>query len=186
MDKELLRKIVKAWGKADVYYVGGCVRDMLLGKEPKDYDLVVDMENGATIFTDYLKREWSDVCSGFTVFPVYGTAKFDLLGEQAADRAKHEADAESMEHAHVQETRTGEHRKQDLEQREDRPQKQAGKGPEALGGSGLGSGCFSCSGPGLLLILFRRFFFRQEALQIRFCRLRGMGMGRRSLSGCSA
>ena len=82
MDKKLLRSIVETWGKAKVYYVGGCVRDTLLGEEPKDYDLVIDMKDGATIFTDYLKQEWSDVCSGFTVFPVYGTAKFDLLGEQ--------------------------------------------------------------------------------------------------------
>lgn len=82
MDKELLRRIVETWGMAKVYYVGGCVRDMLLGKEPKDYDLVVDMENGATEFITYLKENWPDVCSGFTMFPVYGTAKFDLLGEQ--------------------------------------------------------------------------------------------------------
>ena len=82
MDKELLKRIVKSWGKASVYYVGGCVRDMMLGIKPKDYDLCIDLENGATEFTDYLKQEWGDVCSGFTVFPKYGTAKFDLLGEQ--------------------------------------------------------------------------------------------------------
>ena len=82
MDKELLSRIVKTWGLAKVYYVGGCVRDMMLGKEPGDYDLVVDCKDGANIFTDYLRENWSDVCSGFTVFPVYGTAKFDLLGEK--------------------------------------------------------------------------------------------------------
>ena len=82
MNKELLKDIVSDWGKADVYYVGGCVRDMLLGIEPKDYDLCVNLDNGAQIFTDYLKENWSHVCSGFTVFPKYGTAKFDLLGEQ--------------------------------------------------------------------------------------------------------
>ena len=26
----------------EVYFVGGCVRDMLLGKAPHDYDIVVD------------------------------------------------------------------------------------------------------------------------------------------------
>ena len=82
MDKELLKRIVESWGKAEVYYVGGCVRDMMLGIEPKDYDLCVDLENGATEFTDYLKKNWGNVCSGFTVFPKYGTAKFDLIGEQ--------------------------------------------------------------------------------------------------------
>ena len=74
MNKELLKDIVRSWGKAKVYYVGGCVRDLLLGKEPKDYDLCIDLNNGATIFTDYLKEHWSHVCSGFTVFPKYGTA----------------------------------------------------------------------------------------------------------------
>jgi len=82
MNKELLKNIIETWGKAKVYYVGGCVRDMLLGNEPKDYDLVVDLKDGATIFTDYLKKNWSNVCSGFTIFPTYGTAKFNLLGEQ--------------------------------------------------------------------------------------------------------
>jgi len=82
MNKELLKEIVEDWGKAEVYYVGGCVRDLLLGIEPKDYDLCVDLENGATLFTDFLKSEYSKVCSGFTVFPKYGTAKFDFLGEQ--------------------------------------------------------------------------------------------------------
>lgn len=82
MNKELLKDIVRSWGKARVYYVGGCVRDLLLGKEPKDYDLCIDLNNGATLFTDYLKENWSHVCSGFTVFPKYGTAKFNLENDQ--------------------------------------------------------------------------------------------------------
>ena len=30
--QEKLKEIVKAWGKADVYMVGGCVRDLQLGE----------------------------------------------------------------------------------------------------------------------------------------------------------
>lgn len=81
MNKNLLKEIVEDWGKAEVYYVGGCVRDLLLGVEPKDYDLCIDLKDGAQLFSDYLKENWSHVCSGFTVFPKYGTCKFDLDGE---------------------------------------------------------------------------------------------------------
>lgn len=77
-----LRSIVRSWGKADVYLVGGCVRDDLLGRLPKDIDLVIDYPNGSEEFIEYLKQNYtSDVCNGYTVFPKYGTARFSLRVE---------------------------------------------------------------------------------------------------------
>ena len=75
---ETLKDIVKSWGKANVYLVGGCVRDSILGIAPSDIDLCIDLDNGASLFCDYLKENHSDICSGFTVFPRYGTSKFTL------------------------------------------------------------------------------------------------------------
>ena len=63
---------------APVYLVGGCVRDILINEVPGDIDLCIDQENGADLFCSYLKNNWSKFCSGFAVFPRYGTAKFDL------------------------------------------------------------------------------------------------------------
>lgn len=74
-----LRQIVKAWGKSDVYLVGGCVRDELLGLVPKDIDLVVDFPNGSEEFTNFLRTTYQlDVCRGYTVFPKFGTSRFSL------------------------------------------------------------------------------------------------------------
>ena len=39
--KEIALKVSNLGGK--VYYVGGCVRDMMLGIEPKDYDFVKEL-----------------------------------------------------------------------------------------------------------------------------------------------
>lgn len=74
-----LRSIVKAWGKSEVYLVGGCVRDELLGLVPKDIDIVVDYPDGATEFTNFLRTTYQlDVCRDYTVFPKFGTSRFSL------------------------------------------------------------------------------------------------------------
>ena len=74
-----LRSIVRSWGKADVYLVGGCVRDDLLGELPKDIDLVVDYPKGSEEFINFLRTTYDlSVCRGFTVFPKYGTSRFEL------------------------------------------------------------------------------------------------------------
>ena len=74
-----LRQFVRSWGKADVYLVGGCVRDELLGLVPKDIDLVIDYPNGSEEFTNFLRATYQlDVCRGFTVFPKYGTSRFSV------------------------------------------------------------------------------------------------------------
>ncbi len=62
----------------NVYLVGGCVRDLLLGEEPKDIDLCIDVPNGIEEFSKWLKDNFSDSVSGFCEFPRYGTMKFTL------------------------------------------------------------------------------------------------------------
>ena len=74
-----LRHIVRSWGKAEVYLVGGCVRDELLGLVPKDIDLVIDYPNGSKIFIDYLKNTYgTDFCDSYAEFPKFGTSRFSL------------------------------------------------------------------------------------------------------------
>jgi len=75
---EILKEIVNKWNLGSVYMVGGCVRDELLGLLPKDIDLVIDYPNGSDIFVDFLKNNFSNICSGFTKYPKYGTSKFTL------------------------------------------------------------------------------------------------------------
>ena len=36
------------------YLVGGCVRDTLIGMEPRDYDIVVALPNGGVKLANYL------------------------------------------------------------------------------------------------------------------------------------
>ena len=75
---ERLKELVKKWGLGSVYMVGGCVRDEILGLLPKDIDLVIDYPDGSDVFVDFLKDEFSDICSGFTKYPKYGTSKFTI------------------------------------------------------------------------------------------------------------
>ena len=63
----------------NIYLVGGCVRDLQLGHIPKDIDLCIDYPNGVELFIQYLQTNHSDICSGYSIFPRYGTAKFSLL-----------------------------------------------------------------------------------------------------------
>ena len=76
--RDLLRIYVKEWGKADVWLVGGCVRDTLSDSVPKDIDLVVDMENGATLFSLWLESK--GYAKDIVTFPRYGTSRFTLIG----------------------------------------------------------------------------------------------------------
>lgn len=62
----------------NIYLVGGCVRDLILGIEPKDIDLCIDVPNGVELFSNWLKENYSDITSGFCEFPRYGTMKFSL------------------------------------------------------------------------------------------------------------
>lgn len=72
--KELIAKTL--W-ENHVYSVGGCERDMLLGSEIKDIDLVVDLPNGGINFAKWLEENGHTVGS-VVVYEHYGTAMFRL------------------------------------------------------------------------------------------------------------
>lgn len=64
--------------QSKVYLVGGSVRDYLMGKECKDYDFCVEMENGGILLAEYLTTSYPSLCKNYVIFPNYGTAKFVL------------------------------------------------------------------------------------------------------------
>lgn len=74
---ELLKEIVQDCEfKEKIYLVGGCVRDLVLGKTPKDIDLCIDYPNGTDLFIDFLKTK--PECSGFVTYNRFKTGKFSL------------------------------------------------------------------------------------------------------------
>ena len=75
---EYLRKIIKDTEWEDkVFSVGGCVRDLLLKKEIKDIDLVVEVPEGGLKFTEWLKKN-SFLKGDPVLYPNYGTSMFRL------------------------------------------------------------------------------------------------------------
>ena len=80
--EKALVALVEQWNpKANIYAVGGYVRDEILNGPRHDLDLVIDLEGDsspAVHFTDYLKNNKIPGTSGFTIYPKFGTAKFDL------------------------------------------------------------------------------------------------------------
>lgn len=74
---ELLKEIVQDCKfKEKIYLVGGCVRDLVLGKTPKDIDLCIDYPEGTDLFIDFLKTK--PECSGFVTYNRFKTGKFSL------------------------------------------------------------------------------------------------------------
>ena len=65
-----------------VYYVGGCVRDLILGRQVKDIDIVVEMENGGLMLSNYIAvKDKSWTTNNPVVFESYGTAKVKLRSD---------------------------------------------------------------------------------------------------------
>lgn len=79
LENEII-KLVKQWKPtAKAYTVGGCVRDELLAKSIKDFDVVIDCpdsDNPAIDFVDFLKK--SGLCKNFATYPRFGTARFTI------------------------------------------------------------------------------------------------------------
>jgi poly(A) polymerase len=65
-----------------VFAVGGAVRDELMGKEPKDLDLMVNKQDGGIEFADWITKKLGIYREGSNpvVYPSYGTAKFNFRG----------------------------------------------------------------------------------------------------------
>ena len=63
-----------------VYYVGGCVRDLILGRPVKDIDIVVEMRSGGIMLANWLAvKDGSWMMSkNPVIFDSYGTAKFEF------------------------------------------------------------------------------------------------------------
>ena len=78
--KKLEKMISGTQFEGKVYYVGGCVRDLILGRPVKDIDIVVEMENGGIMLANYLaSRDGSWVLGkNPVIFESYGTAKFEF------------------------------------------------------------------------------------------------------------
>lgn len=61
-----------------VMLVGGCVRDLLMGNNPNDIDLLIDGDINAGIdFANFMGKGHTVV-----VYPTYGTAMFHFMGEK--------------------------------------------------------------------------------------------------------
>ena len=59
------------------YVVGGAVRDLLMNKEIKDVDIVIELPNGGIEFAEWMESRWYTHGSVVT-YPTYGTAMFRL------------------------------------------------------------------------------------------------------------
>lgn len=64
-----------------IYLVGGCVRDELLGERFTDLDLLVNMPDGQKRFVEYMCTEHPDVCKGPFYYKRYGTTAMDVIIE---------------------------------------------------------------------------------------------------------
>jgi tRNA nucleotidyltransferase/poly(A) polymerase len=79
---DLLKKTVKnsKLFAGKVYLAGGAVRDMVMGVDPKDVDVVVELEDGGIKFAEFLARNLGIYRpnSNPVIFPKFGTAKVSL------------------------------------------------------------------------------------------------------------
>jgi len=79
---DLLSNLVKKSPyEGKVFIAGGYVRDELMGIDPKDIDLVVEMPDGGIEFANWATKQLGIYSSSNpVVFPRFGTAKFNLRG----------------------------------------------------------------------------------------------------------
>lgn len=90
---EINNKIIKAISKSikgteyenKVFVVGGFVRDLIMGKDPKDIDLLIDGDiNAGITFAEWFckKENIFKKDSNPLVYGLYGTAMFQFMGEK--------------------------------------------------------------------------------------------------------
>lgn len=68
--------------RGKVFLAGGYVRDELLGLDPKDIDIVVELPEGGIQFADWITKKLGIFRKGTNpvIYPRFGTAKFNLRG----------------------------------------------------------------------------------------------------------
>ena len=64
---------------AQIFLVGGCVRDELLGERYSDLDLLINMPNGQRMFVEYMCATFPEVCKGPFYYQRYGTTAMDVI-----------------------------------------------------------------------------------------------------------
>lgn len=57
------------------YVVGGAVRDLVMGNDINDIDLVVELPNGGIELSRWLEEK-NETMGGIVIYPTYGTSKF--------------------------------------------------------------------------------------------------------------
>ena len=62
-----------------IYLVGGCVRDELLGERYSDLDLLVNLPNGQREFVEYMCATYPETCKGPFYYQRYGTTAMDVI-----------------------------------------------------------------------------------------------------------
>ena len=81
--EDYLRQSIKGteWDEK-IFLTGGAVRDDLMGKDPKDLDIMVEAPNGGIEFANWITKKAGTYSEGANpvTFPRFGTAKFNLRG----------------------------------------------------------------------------------------------------------
>jgi len=62
-----------------IFLVGGCVRDELLGERYSDLDLLINMPSGQRAFVEYMCTAHPDRCKGPFYYQRYGTTAMDVI-----------------------------------------------------------------------------------------------------------
>ncbi len=79
--EDFIKKIIAGteW-ENKVYIAGGYVRDLVMGKDPKDLDIMVNEPEGGIKFAEWITKRVGSYKEGSNpvIFPRFGTAKFNL------------------------------------------------------------------------------------------------------------
>lgn len=78
---DFIRNVIKdtEW-EGKVFLAGGAVRDEVMGRTPKDIDLLINAPNGGILFADWITKKLGIYVDGKNpvVYPRFGTAMFTL------------------------------------------------------------------------------------------------------------
>lgn len=80
MEDYIKRLIAGTEWENKVFIAGGYVRDLVMGKDPKDLDLMINKQNGGIEFAEWITKRVGSYKqdSNPVIFPRFGTAKFNL------------------------------------------------------------------------------------------------------------